>query len=410
MKINDEFVVEIEKLDHQGRGIARAFEKTIFVEGALPDEVVKIKVVKIKKKIVEAKMLEMLKGSSKRVVAPCPYYDRCGGCDLMHLSYEEQLQFKANKVKEIMRRYAGIEEDKIKTIVGSDVPFYYRNKITLQVQKQIGLYQKKSYQIVPIDACMICDAKMNEIMQSLKKMTLIGNGQIIIRNSRHFPDTMVVFVDLEVDGWETLKTQVTSIVKRQGKQNHILYGNDVIYERLKDYIYVISPDSFFQVNTAQTIKLYDKVEEYAALTGDEKVLDLYCGTGTIGIYLSQRAKEVLGMEMNEHAILNANRNKELNHLDHITFQCGDVSKLIDQIPWKPDVVIVDPPRAGLDAHTLQMLKHINPKRIVYVSCDPMTLARDLKELSSDYEVMEITPVDMFCETYHVECVTLLVQK
>ena len=404
-------IVTIEKFDNQGRGIAHLEDRILFVENALPGETVKVKITKTKKKIAEAIAVEVIEKSERRVEPPCPYYESCGGCDLMHLSYQNQLSYKEQKVRELMIRYANIEEEKIKKIVQSE-PLYYRNKITLQVKETIGFYKKKSYEIIPIDHCKISDPKINQILSILTTFSFSTPGQIMIRSRKDQKETMIVFdqLDVTIENLESLKPLVTSIVKRNHHKEEVLFGNGVIHENIGKYEYVISPSSFFQVNTLETEALYTKVKEYAHLTGTETVFDLYCGTGTIGIFISDQAKKVLGIEVNQDAIKNANKNKERNRVSNIEFLCGDVANLIDQVKLKPDVVIVDPPRAGLDSHTIQVLESMNPNRIVYVSCDPFTLARDLKLLQECYQVEEITPVDMFPQTYHVECVVSLVLK
>ncbi len=410
MNALDEMIVTIDTLDHQGRGIARVSGMTIFVDGALPFEQVRIKVQKVKKKIVEASVIEWIKKSGKRVNAPCPYYDFCGGCDLMHMNLEDQISYKENKVKEIMVRYADLELNKIKPMIQNEQMFYYRNKVTFQVKEKIGFYKKKSYEIISIDACMIAHPKINEILKVLKSLPLENITQIVVRISQNGKESMVTiyyYDEIEKEKIkEILAPHVTSIILNNGKEE-VLYGDSIIYEKLGNYTFAISSSSFFQVNSFMTEKLYQKVLESLSLTGKETVLDLYCGTGTIGIFLSEQVKEVVGMEINPAAIENANHNKEINQVENITFYVGDVSKSAKKIPVKPDVIVVDPPRAGLDMKALETILEKNPKRIIYVSCDPMTLARDLKLLSGSYHVLEVTPVDMFTQTYHVECVCLL---
>lgn len=410
MKLNDEFIVTIDNMDYQGRGIARVNGITIFVENALPKEQVKIKIKKIKKNIAEAIVLEFLKESSVRVKPQCPYYSLCGGCDLMHLKIEEQNQYKELKIKELMIRYGNVEIEKIKPMIKNEQPLFYRNKVTFQVKEKIGFYRKKSYDIISIDSCLIADDKINEILKVLKTLPLKNVSQIIVRSSKYTSDTMVViecFGKIEEKTiLESLKPYVSSLIVKNEIEK-VLYGNSVIYEKMKDKIFAISPSSFFQVNTNQAIKLYEKALEYANLHGKEKVLDLYCGTGTIGIFMSDYAKEVVGIELNESAIENAKKNAELNHTQNVTFLCGDASKQIDHLPFKPDVIIVDPPRSGLSRHVIDTILKLNPNKIVYISCDPMTLARDLVLLEEKYNVLELTPVDLFTETYHVECVCVL---
>ncbi len=402
--------VKIEKLDHQGRGIARSEGLTIFVENALPEEVVEIELTKTKKKIAEARVIKWIQKSKNRVLPKCPYYDKCGGCHLMHLNIEEQNSYKEQKIKEILTRYGEVQEERIKTLIKNETPYYYRNKATFQVKEQLGFYQKKSYDIVPIDSCLIVHPKINEILAYLKKLSLKNITQIIVKSSDNGEYSMVV---METNGnvskksiQQVLEGHVTTLIINQ----EVVFGDGVIYEKMKDKVFQISPKSFFQVNTKMAVKLYEKVLEYASLTGKEIVYDLYCGTGTIGIFLSDKAKEVIGIEVNEDAILNANHNKEINQASNVTFYGGDVSKKIDELNQKPDVIVVDPPRAGLDIHTIQMLKKLNSKRIIYVSCDPMTLARDLKLLQENYEIKEVTPFDLFTHTYHVENVCLLERK
>lgn len=404
-------VVTIEKLDHQGRGIAHFNGMTIFIPNALKGEVVEIELLKQKKNIAEAKVLNYQKISPDRVTPACPYFDICGGCDLMHLSISKQNLYKEEKVKEILTRYGNVEETVIKPLVSNPKPTHYRNKVTFQVKDgKLGFYKKKSNEVIPITHCELLDENMNEIIQVLKSLSLLSVTQIVVKKSRSTKDFLVwiqakkpikeeIFVSV-------LKPHITTLVINQ----KVLFGSGNLYETLGDKTFKISPESFFQVNSECAYLLYQKVKEYASLVGKEDVLDLYCGTGTIGIFISDKAKEVLGIELNEKAVKDAEENKLYNHVENITFICGDVSKKIEELKFKPDVIIVDPPRAGLDTHTREVIFKLHPKRIVYVSCDPMTFARDLKILQEKYKVLEITPFDMFSHTYHVENVCKLERK
>ena len=385
-------IVKIEKLDHFGRGIAKVNNMPIFVENSLVDEEIEVLITKEKKNYMEGVVIDYIKKSPLRVKSNCPYYDKCGGCDLLHLSYIEQLKYKENKVKEIIKKFSGLE--RVNNIVGSK-QFNYRNKITLQVKNGIGYFQKKSNDIINIDYCLLVDDKINLIINGLKKIDVSDVKKIVIRVTNL--ESMVVFygninsnIDLDVD---------TIIIN--GK---VIKGNGYIREEINDFKFIISPTSFFQVNNVGMINIYNKVLEYV---DGGNVLDLYCGTGTISIYVSKKANKVLGIELNKEAIKDALINKKINNIGNIDFISGDVGTILSQNKFKADIVIVDPPRAGLDNKSIDNIIKIKPKKIIYVSCDPVTLARDLNILKEKYDVIEITPFDMFGNTYHVECVSLL---
>ena len=388
--------VEIMNLDHFGRGIAKK-DKPIFIDNALVGEIVEIEITKDKKKYSEGRVINYIKKSPLRVASDCPYYDKCGGCDLLHLSYEEQLKYKENKVKEIVKKFCGLEC--VNKIVPS-VHYNYRNKVTLHVNKKVGYYQKKSYAIIAIDSCLIADNKINNLIKKLNNIDLNTISKIMIRASNK--ETMLVVEGGEID-INFFKEVDTIIV-----DNKILKGKGYIINNVNNLKFIISPNSFFQVNYLGMINIYNQVLNY--VDNNTNVLDLYCGTGTIGIYLANKVNQVLGIEINQSAISDALLNKEINHLDNIQFKLGDVGTILDNSNFKADCIVVDPPRAGLDNMAIKNIVKINPTKIIYVSCDLVTLARDLKILSNDYNVIEITPFDMFSNTYHVECVTLLTKK
>lgn len=362
--------VTIIDYDHQGRGMARINDKIVFIPNTMIDEIVKIKITKDKKKYMEAEVVEFIKESPDRVKGICPYYKTCGGCDILHLQYIEQLEYKQNKIKNIVSRY--LKEDiKINNIIPSDKQFNYRNKVTLQVDKnKIGYYSKKTNNITPIKKCLLIDDKLNNYISYIDK----ANEQIILRTN----------------GTDVLDNNDNFIIKTIGK-----------------YKYLVSLKSFFQINDNVTYKMYEKIKEYCAATKEDNILDLYCGTGTIGIYLSENCNKVLGIEINKQAIRDANKNKELNNINNIEFIAEDVSKVINKIKFNPTIVVVDPPRAGLDEKTIKEIIKMAPHTLVYVSCDPMTLMRDLNILKYYFNIKEITPFDMFPNTYHVESVVLL---
>lgn len=365
--------VTILDYDHQGRGMARINDKICFIPNTMINEVVKIKITKEKKNFMEGIVVEYIKTNPDRINGLCPYYETCGGCDILHIPYKDQLQYKFNKVKNIVTRY--LKEDiKINDIIPSDKQFNYRNKVTLQEENsKIGFYSKKSNSITPIKKCLLIDESLNNYIKTIEN----PNNKIVLRTN----------------GKDILDNYNDKIIKEIGNKK-----------------FLVSLESFFQVNDNVTYKLYEKVKEYANSSKDDYILDLYCGTGTIGIYLSDNCKKVLGIEINKQAIIDANKNKELNNLNNIEFIAKDVAKIIHKIDFEPSIVVVDPPRAGLDEKTIKEIIKINPKRLVYVSCDPMTLVRDLNILKYYFNIEEITPFDMFPNTYHVENVCLLTKK
>lgn len=394
---------KIEKLDHKGRGITFVDNKITFVENALKDEIVDIRLLNQKKKFNEAKVLSIITESVDRVTPICPYYKDCGGCNLMHLKYEKQLEYKKEKVSEILKRYGNLEIS-IDSIQSTSC-LNYRNKVTLQVKKGLGFYKDNTYDIVEIDHCDIVEPRINEVIESLKNEDLSGIYQIVIRVS--CDEVMVVFKtneDLKLD-LEQLKVD-TIIMYKDGNYKTVK-GKGYITETLENLKFIVSPDSFFQVNTTGALLLYNQVLEYASLTENENVLDLFCGTGTIGMFLSRKAKKVIGVEINQYAIEDAKKNAEMNGVSNIEFICDDATNVkLNGI----DVVVVDPPRSGLNPKIIEYLLNLKSKKIIYVSCDPMTLARDLKSLQDGYDIKEVSLVDMFPNTYHVECVSVLHRK
>lgn len=406
MKVSDIMTVLVDRLDHQGRGIAKVEDKVIFIPGVLEKEVVKIEILKIKKRIVEAKCIELITSSSDRIKSICPYFGICGGCDLLHMMPQKQLEYKEKKVTEILYKFAHLSIQ-IDPIVSSSFN-HYRNKVIFQVDSKIGFYQKKSNQVVEIHSCFLLQDKMNEILKILESnMDLSFVKQIMIRESKN--DCMIVFYGTKefqnsVIPIDLLKG-IFILVKRENYE--LICGKDYLIEQVKEYEFKISPDSFFQVNTKGMELLYQTVLQNSGLTGKEKVLDLYCGTGTIGIFLSKKADQVIGIEINEHAVKDAIWNQKRNHIHNIEFLCGDSGTLLRNLEFDPDLVIVDPPRSGLDETAITELKRIKSKKLIYVSCDPVTLARDIALLEEEYSVLKVIPVDMFPNTYHVECVCVL---
>ena len=403
--------VEVRGLDHNGRGIAKVNGKTCFIENALPDEKVEINILKDKKNFMEADLKKIIKSNENRVLEQCKYFLSCGGCNIMHMNYDLQKSYKIEKIKNIFKRFCNLDID-IDEFIQSE-KFFYRNKITLHVDNnKIGLYENKTNRIIGIDKCLICDNKINDIYNDLLKINLNNVYKIIIRSSKNIDETMVIVdannnIDINIFK-ETLKDKITTLVLKNGDKYNTIFGNGYIHEKLGNYIFKISPDSFFQVNTLQAEKLYAKVKEY--LKGSNKVLDLYCGTGTIGIFVSDICKKIIGIEINKYAVDDANENKRLNKIKNIDFACKDSEQFLKKNSYDFDAIIVDPPRSGLNKNMIEDLVKIKPEKIIYVSCDPITLSRDINSLMKFYDLKKISLVDMFPNTSHVECVCVLKLK
>lgn len=394
---------KIEKLDNFGRGISHINNKIVFISDALEDEVVDATTTYSNKKFDEAKVNEIIKVSRMRIKPICPYFDICGGCNLLHMNYDDQLKFKYNKVKDIIFKY--LKEDiKVNDVIYSN-QFNYRNKASFEVKEKLCYKMRKSTNLVDINYCYLLDKNINDIVHVLNNLNLKNINNITIRTGEE--DIMVI-----ISGNPT--QEIIDALKEKARSIYVndklVYGRSNIVSKIGNYEFFVSDKSFFQVNKYNVKNLYDKVLEYAELTGNENILDLYCGTGTIGIYLSKYAKSVIGIEVNEQAIFDANVNKNKNNIENISFICDTTSNINNIVNNDFDVIIVDPPRSGLDKNTINFLINSKAKRIVYVSCDIMTLVRDLNILKQDYDIREITPVDMFPNTYHVETVCILERK
>jgi len=402
--------VKIERLDHQMRGIGKIDEKIVFVPKTLPDELVDIDATIEKKKFFEGKLNEVLEQSKIRTKSICPHFLNCGGCQLLHVDYETGLKLKQNKVNETVAKYVQ-QKFEIKNIISSENDLFYRNKVTFQVDSDIGYFKEKTNVIIPIETCYICDTKINTIYKAIKdNISMTNIKQIIIRSSKRTEESMVIFKTTRSIEKEKIICTLKELVSSIYIDNNLIFGTEKITETLLDYKFYISPTSFFQVNTLQAEKLYEIALGYANISKEDIVLDLYCGTGTIGLLASKNAKKVVGVELNVEAINDANLNRSLNNVSNIEFYAGDVGKILNKKKYQPNIIIVDPPRAGLDSLAISEIVKINPERLVYVSCDLMTLARDLNLLSEKFEVCELTPVDMFPQTSHVESVVLLKRK
>lgn len=453
LEINKEYIVDIVSLGYEGEGIAKIDRFPIFIPGALIGEKVKVKIVKAKKNYANAKLIEIIERSIERREPKCKNFKRCGGCTLKHLNYKGQLDFKFNRVKDCISKIAGIDENIVKYTLGMEEPYGYRNKVQFPVglvdgKVSIGFFSEKTHEIIDINSCLIQDDDSNKILKIIRawieeysivpakkdgvfyKKGLLRH--IVIRKAFKTDEIMVVLVTLDkkipavdklIEKLNSEMSSVKSIVQNinskdtnlvMGEKCITLYGQDYISDYIGQYKFNISPLSFFQVNPMQTEVLYNKALEYADLNGNEVVFDAYCGTGTITLFLSQKAKKVYGVEIIPQAIENAKENAKANNITNSEFFVGKSEEIIPRLIQdgiRPEVIVVDPPRKGCDVKLLDSIGKAKPERVVYVSCDPSTLARDLKYLEGlGYKTIEVQPVDMFPMTKHVENVALLVKE
>lgn len=392
-------IVKIDKLSHDFRGITRVNDKVTFVSDTLPGEIVDIRITNSKKNIDEAKPISYIETSSDRAISICPYYELCGGCDTSYVRYDKAIEYKKDIVVDIMKRYADIDINP--DIVYDNNIYGYRNKVSLKVSNgMLALVREGSSELVNISNCLLVNDNINKIIELLNNIDLNGISEVVIKG---IEEIMVVISgntssEIIID---TLKESVSSIILN----DRVIYGSEYITIKVSNFEYAVYPKSFFQINTCMIEKLYDKVKEYAG--SGNKLLDLYCGAGTIGIYLANKFKFVHGIEINSDAVEGANLNKKINNIDNISFECKKASEIND---ISSDVVVVDPPRAGLDKITINKLLNSNVKKVVYVSCNPITLARDINLLKGRYNLEDIVLFDMFPNTKHVEAVCYLLKR
>ncbi|UOQ84445.1 23S rRNA (uracil(1939)-C(5))-methyltransferase RlmD [Gracilibacillus salinarum] len=445
VKKNQTIELHFEDITHEGDGVGKINGYPLFVPYGLPGETAEVKVIKVKKNFGFGRLVNVTNESEDRVDPPCNVYYKCGGCQLQHMSYQMQLDMKRKQVESALRKIGHIVGIPIHDTVGMEDPWRYRNKVQIPVGSKngeliTGFYRKRSHDIIDdMDRCIITDEVNDRMVEAVRSIAdRLGipaydeeknRGvlrHIMVRSGQETKQTMVVLVTRteKVKGLDTLIDELTknyphikSIVQNinpdrtnviLGKKTKVLWGDEYIYDEIGDIRFAISAKSFYQVNPTQTKKLYDKALAYADLKGHETVIDAYCGIGTISLFLAKQAKKVYGVEVVPEAISDAKDNAKLNHIDNAEFFVGQAEKVM---PWwqaqglKPDVIVVDPPRKGCDQALLEAMLAMKPKRIVYVSCNPSTLARDLRVLEDGgYETKEVQPVDMFPQTTHVECV------
>lgn len=390
--------ITIEKLDHMGSGIGYIDGKCIFVPKAIPGDIVDIKILKEKKNYATGEVIKYIKRSSDFVSYDCPFYEKCGGCHLGGLSYEQTLSYKKDRIQNILSR-AGINNDVF--MVPNDSPFNYRNKIELKmVNDHLGFYEARSHDVIELDTCKITKEAINKFIPELNNMGL-HNADITVRCN--FNDEILIAIKTKDD--VTIKDDY-SLYKVAGivLNGDTVYGDNKFLEKVNDLFFEVSYDAFFQVNTFINEKLFNIIKENAS--GDT-VLDLYSGVGTLSLMASRSAKKVYAIEIVPNAVMNAIKNAKINNINNVHFILGDASEKIKMIEDNIDTIIVDPPRSGLDEFTINKIKELKPNKLIYISCETQKLSEDLKSLQDTFNVNKIYGLDMFSYTYHVETVCIL---
>ena len=447
---NQEYIVEIIDNGYEGEGIAKIDNFTIFVPGAIKGEKIKILIVKVLSSHAFGKIIEILNESETRQDSDCLTYKRCGGCNLRHIKYEETLRMKRNAVQSLVNKTIK-NKLKVEETVGMENPFHYRNKaqyplgINKEGEPVIGVFANRTHEVIPMEKCLIQNPQSEEIGKFILKFIKQNNMSIydekrgkglfrhivikvgiktnqimcvLVINGKSIPKEFELIEKLVVK-FPNIKTIVKNINMKNtnvilGQENINVYGDGYIEDKLGEYIFKISPLSFYQVNPIQAEKLYNLGVEMAQISKNDTVFDLYCGIGTISLFMAKYAKKVYGIEIVKEAVIAANENALLNGVDNTEFYAGDVEVVLDDLinnkGVKADIVMFDPPRKGLDKNSINNILKIKPKKIVYISCNPATLVRDLAEFEDLYDVQKIVPVDMFPWTSHVECCALLCLK
>ena len=447
---NQEYTVEIIDNGYEGEGIAKIDNFTIFIPGAIKGEKVKILIVKVLSSHAFGKILEIIEKAEGRQDADCSTYKRCGGCNLRHIKYEETLKMKQNAVQSLVNKTLK-NKVQVQETVGMETPFHYRNKaqyplgMNKEGQPVIGVFANRTHEVIPMEKCLIQNPKSEEIakfiLEFIKQNSIsiyneeTGKGLfrhivikvgiktnqimcVLVVNGKTIPQEALLIDELTAK-FPEIKTIVKNVNMKNtnvilGQENINLYGDGYIEDRLGEYTFKISPLSFYQVNPIQAEKLYNLGVEMAQISKNDTVFDLYCGIGTISLFMAKYAKKVYGIEIVKEAVDAAKENAVLNGVNNTEFYAGDVEVVLDDLinnqGVKADIVMFDPPRKGLDKNSINNILKIKPKKIVYISCNPATLVRDLAEFENDYSIMNIIPVDIFPWTSHVECVSVLYAK
>lgn len=442
--------VEIIDLNHLGQGVAKVGNFVVFVENTIEGDLAQIKITEKKKNFAVGKLLKIVKESENRIDPSCIYYEQCGGCQLMHMDYKKQLEYKKSRVvNELKRADVIIDNAMVHDTLGMEDPYRYRNKTAFSVTKKnneicIGPYEQGTYNTVDVRSCLIQSNEGDLVLQTFKNLMIkykidayekkSGKGtirNIVVRNNRK-NELMVIIVatsesftnrdafikELALKN-NNIKTIVLNVNNKNtnlvmGRKNITLYGEGTINDTIGDLNFTISPETFFQINPIQTEKLYQKAIDYANIHNNEICFDIYCGIGTISLMAAKYAKKVYGVEIVEQSIINARENAVKNNIQNAEFYAGKAEEIVPKLykqSVKADVVIVDPPRKGCENEVLDTIINMSPQKVVYVSCNPSTLARDIKFLEvGGYTLRNVQPVDMFPWSVHVETVCLMSKK
>lgn len=396
--------IEIVKFDNQGRGIGYVRDKIIFIPKTVPGDIINGEVVQEKKNYLEGRLLEVIEPSKIRKKPICPYFEKCGGCDLMHISLSESLDYKINKVNDILKRNKIDYE--VKEIIKSDNEYNYRDKITLKiVDGELGYYQNDTHSLVKIDYCYICKDSINKLLKDILKL-MINNGEVVIRSN--YNNDLLLSISTNDTVANILELVNNHRIVGIVINDKTVYGENYFIDKINEYLFKVSYNSFFQINPFICSKLFDLIEENT--NKSSKVLDLYCGVGTLSIVASKNASNVMGVEIVQNAIIDANLNKCLNSKNNLEFICADTKDILNRITQEFDTIILDPPRSGVVKNVINKILDVKPKKIIYVSCDPNTLARDFKLLEDIYEIKTFKLLDMFPKTEHIESFVVLENK
>ena len=445
MKVSDIIKVNCIDLNYNGLGVSKVDDFIVFVDGLLVGEVAEVKITRITKNYANAEIIKLIETSDDRVKPICPVFGICGGCDIMHLRYDAQLEFKKKSTNETLKRLGNVDYV-VEKIVGMEDPYYYRNKVQVPFQMRngkviCGFYQKGTHEVVPFEKCFIQPSTSTDIaifikdlaneygIKAYEEKTKKGNiRHVLIRNTAD-EDYMVVIITNEdilpkkeeivkkiKNKFPNVKSIIQNINNKKtnvilGDKTNLLFGTLTLFERLMGLKFILSYRSFFQTNHVQTEKLYSKVLEYASPTKEDVIVDGYCGIGTISLMLAQHAKKVYGIEIVKDAVKDAKDNARINDVENVEFILGKTEEeIINMKDIDIDIIVVDPPRKVCDKQLLDSIKEKRIKKIVYVSCNDATLARDLEILDESYEIKDITLYDMFPHSSHVETITLLERR
>lgn len=440
LKIGQEITAEIIDITSTGEGIAKPDNFTVFIDNTVPGDLVQAKITQIKSSYATAKLEKIInKSNDRRTQSYCPYEEICGGCSFNSLNYVKQLEYKEKTVRDALERIGGFKNLNILPIMGGR-EFNYRNKAQYKVGEEgTGFYAKRTHNLIAVNDCKIQSDVSNKVLKFVNQLIkeykisiynenkhsglirgiLLRNNKenevmvVLILNGKNLPHQNEIIQQLKSDpniisAYININTAKNNTVL--GKETINLFEKKPLIETLGDKKFIISPQSFFQVNPEQTEVLYHTVKEFADLKPGENLFDLYCGTGTIGMYCYEEGVQLTGVEINKEAVKDAIKNAQLNNIEKATFLAGKAEVIAPNLESKPDCIILDPPRKGCESSLLELLLDLESKRIVYVSCNPSTLARDLKILSQKYNIIKVQPVDLFPQTGHVETVVLLELK